>query len=239
MPDMVKSSVHIKSAKPAKSPDLRAKRSDGLEKRSLILEVAGRIYAEKGHAGTTSKEICEAAGIDMAAVNYHFGSKGALYDAVLTEAHAHLVKLDDLESIAQSKGGPESKLRALLALLLEGSGHSSLPWGLRVLMHEIVSPSSHIAAFVRTVELPKVHFAKAIVAGVLGVPVTHPAVQRAIAFIVMPCVMLTIAPRELRQTVLPALSSDPQALLDDMTSYALAGLKSLSRKHAKKKRAAD
>ena len=57
---------------------MRAMRSDGMEKRRHILQVAGRLYAEKGHARTTSKEICALAGTDIAAVNYPFGSKGAL-----------------------------------------------------------------------------------------------------------------------------------------------------------------
>ena len=230
--------VRAPKTKPAQVP-LRAARADGIEKRCHLLQVAGRLYAEKGYARTTSKEICEAAGTDMAAVNYHFGSKGALYDAVLTEAHAHLFRIDDLEKIAQSRGSPESKLRALLSLLLQGSkanSQSSLPWGLQVLVHEIMAPSSHIAALAQKVALPKVRLVKIIVAGVIGVPVEHPVVQRAIAFVVMPCIMLAIAPRQLRQTVLPVLSADPQALHDDMTHYALAGLKAIKPRPAKTNR---
>jgi AcrR family transcriptional regulator len=230
---MAKPSPQVKPPRLPGPPRSRAIRSDGMEKRNRILQVAGQIYAEKGYARTTSKEICAAAGTDIAAVNYHFGSKGALYDAVLTEAHAHLMKLDDLEIIAQSKGSPESKLRALLGLLLQGSARNTntMSCGLRTLVREIMAPTSHIAALERKVALPKIRLFKAIVAGVIGFTPDHPAVQRAIAFVVMPCVMLTIAPLELRQTILPALSSDPQELLDDMTSYALAGLDALGKKH--------
>ena len=74
-----------------------------------------------------------------------------------------------------------------------------------------------------------------IVADVMGEPVGHPTVQRAIAFLLMPCMMIAIAPKKLKQTVLPALGADPQALLDDMTRYALAGLKAI--KPRQKKRA--
>ena len=236
MAGMAKSSSQVKSPKLPGAPKLRAIRSDGMEKRNHILQVAGRIYAEKGYARTTSKEICAAAGTDIAAVNYHFGSKGALYEAVLTEAHAHLMKLDDLETIAQSKGSPESKLRALLGLLLKGAARGAVPWELRTLVHEMMAPTSHIVAMELKVALPKLRLMKTIVAGVIGLKPDHPAVQRAIAFVVMPCLMLTIAPRELRQTMLPALSSDPKELLDDMTTHALAGLDAIGKKHRSTKR---
>ena len=38
--------------------------------------------AEKGFAAVTSKEICESAGVNNAAVNYHFGSRDGLHRAV-------------------------------------------------------------------------------------------------------------------------------------------------------------
>ena len=218
---------------------MRAMRSDGMEKRRHILQVAGRLYAEKGHARTTSKEICALAGTDIAAVNYHFGSKGALYDVVLSEAHAQFVRIDDLERIAQSAGSPEAKLRALLRLLLQGAPVGSRPqpsWGLQVLMHEIMAPSAHIATLARKVALPKARLVMNIVADVMGEPVGHPTVQRAIAFLLMPCMMMAIAPKKLKQTVLPALGADPQALLDDMTRYALAGLKAIKPHPAKTNR---
>jgi hypothetical protein len=43
--------------------------------------------------------------------------------------------------------------------------------------------------------------------------------------------MLLIAPRDVLRQALPALASDSEALADDMTSYALAGLKAMARQH--------
>ena len=210
---------------------MRSARSDGLEKRNLILEVAGRIYAQKGFARTTSREICVAAGTDMAAVNYHFGSKDGLYGAVLVEAHAQFLRLDDLETIAQSTGTPESKLRAIIGLLIELPSGPALPWGLRVLLHELMSPSAHLAVMERNAALPKVKLIMSIVAEILGVPARNPVVQRSVAFVVMPCIMMVIAPREIVKEILPSLASNKQALADDMMDYSLAGLKALGKKY--------
>ena len=61
----------------------RGKRGDGDLTRARILESAGQLAAECGYANMTSKQVCERAHVNMAAVNYHFGSREGLYAAVL------------------------------------------------------------------------------------------------------------------------------------------------------------
>lgn len=51
-----------------------------------LLQAAGEIFAEKGFHNATVAEICEAAGANIAAVNYHFGDKEKLYDQVWRHA---------------------------------------------------------------------------------------------------------------------------------------------------------
>lgn len=55
--------------------------------RQRLLEVAGPLFAEHGFRDTGIKQICTAAGCNVAAVNYHFGSKQTFYAAVLAAAH--------------------------------------------------------------------------------------------------------------------------------------------------------
>jgi len=216
--------------KPKPAP--RSVRSDGAETRLQILQVAGRLFAEKGFERTTSREICSAAGTNLAAVNYHFGSRNGLYEAVLVEAHGQIVGLDDLESIARSGVTAEAKLRELIALIVGRSSAVDLPWGLRVLVREFMSPSPHVNALLRQAVLPKLRVAVAMIAEFLGVPQEHPLVQRALAFVVLPCIMLVVAPRPVLRQALPALMADPASLAEDMGNYALAGLSSLASLHS-------
>jgi AcrR family transcriptional regulator len=44
-----------------------------------ILETAGEIFADKGFEGTTVREICQQAKVNIAAVNYYFRDKERLY----------------------------------------------------------------------------------------------------------------------------------------------------------------
>ena len=53
--------------------------------RQQLLGEATRIFAAKGYAGATTREICEAAGVNLAAIRYYFGNKEGLYRAALLE----------------------------------------------------------------------------------------------------------------------------------------------------------
>lgn len=48
----------------------------------ILLESAGELFAKKGFAGTSIREIATKAGVNVAAVNYHFQSKENLYAEV-------------------------------------------------------------------------------------------------------------------------------------------------------------
>eukprot|EP01035_Chromulina_nebulosa_P048187 gene48187-65373_t len=46
--------------------------------RTAIISAAERLYAERGFADVTMRDIVAAADVNLAAVNYHFGSKDEL-----------------------------------------------------------------------------------------------------------------------------------------------------------------
>jgi AcrR family transcriptional regulator len=48
-----------------------------------IISVAERLFAERGFAGTTLRNLVSEAGVNLAAVHYHFGSKEDLFRAVV------------------------------------------------------------------------------------------------------------------------------------------------------------
>jgi len=77
--------------------------------REIILDTAESLFVRQGHDGTSMRQITSEAGVNLAAVNYHFGSKEALIQAVLKRRLAVLNRerlrlLDELE--AQAQGQP-------------------------------------------------------------------------------------------------------------------------------------
>ncbi|MDH4322200.1 MAG: CerR family C-terminal domain-containing protein [Desulfobulbaceae bacterium] len=53
------------------------------ETKTRLLDAAEHLFAENGYHGTSLRMITTAAGANLAAVNYHFGSKEALIEAVI------------------------------------------------------------------------------------------------------------------------------------------------------------
>jgi len=51
--------------------------------KARILEAAGSVFAAKGYEAATVREICQIAGANLAAINYHFQSKDSLIDAIV------------------------------------------------------------------------------------------------------------------------------------------------------------
>ncbi len=56
----------------------------GAHAREQLVVHATRIFAAKGYAATSTREICQAAGTNVAAIHYYFGDKEGLYREVLT-----------------------------------------------------------------------------------------------------------------------------------------------------------
>lgn len=59
-------------------------RANGQQSRENILLTALRLFVEKGFAGTSVRDVAGAAGVNLAAISYHFGDKAGLYRAALT-----------------------------------------------------------------------------------------------------------------------------------------------------------
>lgn len=58
---------------------MKKQRIDGQETRRNLLTAASEIFAKKGFRDATIAEICRQANANVAAANYHFGGKEALY----------------------------------------------------------------------------------------------------------------------------------------------------------------
>ncbi|MEE8117800.1 MAG: TetR/AcrR family transcriptional regulator [Gemmatimonadales bacterium] len=50
-----------------------------------LIRTAREVFAQQGFAGSSVREITAAAGANLGAITYHFGSKQALYEAVLED----------------------------------------------------------------------------------------------------------------------------------------------------------
>src|SRR5258706_2276068 len=73
---------------------------DGAAGGSAIVEFATPLFARRGFAGTTTKEIAEAAGVSEALLFRHFPTKAALYEEILQigcQGDPDLIQLEALQ----------------------------------------------------------------------------------------------------------------------------------------------
>ncbi len=87
-----------------------------------ILDAAEQLFAAQGFAQTSLRQITATAGVNLAAVNYHFGSKQALVLAVFTRfldpfCATLALRMQQQSCSPQGQGGPDA-LAALLRMLI-------------------------------------------------------------------------------------------------------------------------
>jgi AcrR family transcriptional regulator len=90
--------------------------------RESILANAERMFADRGYAGTTLREIADGSHVTQALINYYFGSKFALFEEVYLRravevSRERLVNLETLEQLEALTGEPpavEDIVRAFL-----------------------------------------------------------------------------------------------------------------------------
>jgi AcrR family transcriptional regulator len=110
-----------------------------------LLQGAREAFAQHGLDDATVRDICTRAGVNVAAVSYHFGGKEKLYAAVLREYIEQEQRRHPRDAGVTPASPPEERLRAyvrglLLGALCEG-GVEDERLGTLVLQ-EIVEPSA-------------------------------------------------------------------------------------------------
>jgi len=95
------------------SPDTKTK----------ILDAAEHLFARDGYHATSLRGITAFAGVNLAAVNYHFGSKEALLEAVIVRRLTPLneIRRDRLEALLQkaASAGERPACREVLRTFIE------------------------------------------------------------------------------------------------------------------------
>ncbi|MDP1869157.1 MAG: TetR/AcrR family transcriptional regulator [Bradyrhizobium sp.] len=93
--------------------------------RSAILSAAERLYADRGFGDVTLRDIVASASVNLAAVNYHFGSKDELIaELFVTRSLAtNRERLNELKAAEEAGGGRaaiDAIFRALVGPTLRG-----------------------------------------------------------------------------------------------------------------------
>lgn len=75
-----------------------------------IITAATRLFADKGYEGTSTKDICETAAVNIAAIHYHFGSKENLLRHIIQQ-HTSEVLSSSRRTLQTSHSPDDMKVR--------------------------------------------------------------------------------------------------------------------------------
>lgn len=98
---------------------MKRQRSDALNTRLSLLEAAGEVFAKKGFWSATHEEICSRANANLAAINYHFGSKENLYIEAWKHSFEKSIEKYPTEGGTLSKDPVEKRLRGRVLSILK------------------------------------------------------------------------------------------------------------------------
>lgn len=198
-------------------------REDGQATREKLLACAGRLIAARGYAATTSKEICQLAGTNLAAVNYHFGSRDGLYEELLRAVHDHLMSLDAIQEIEASDATPREKIRRFLAIFLRQTLIEN-SWQLRVWTRELLHPSPLFAKAVTQNIVPKRDLMLKIFAEYTGLSVEDTRLCGAVIGFMTPFMAVFLAQQNSPYEVVYERERSLVTLVRSLEQFAFAGL---------------
>jgi AcrR family transcriptional regulator len=123
--------------------------------RAKLLEAAGEEFAAKGYEAASVREICSRINANVAAVNYHFGSKEELYVATVLEAHR--CGMEGMPESFPEHGTAAEQLRAFVHHFLSNvvAISQSGRWHHALMLREMLEPTAAAEVLVNEAIRPR------------------------------------------------------------------------------------
>lgn len=199
--------------------------------REKILDTAGRIFAEKGFRKTTVREIAAQAGVNLNAINYHFGDKQRLYQLVIETAHETTVEDEDLHKARDGNLSPERRLHAFVSAFLRRAIANRPPLRVgRLMAMEMAEPTEALDMVVQKFIKPRFDLLREIVRQILGDQASEPQADLCAESVIGQCLHLVLG-RSVIVRLIPHLTYTPENIeqvADHVTRFSVAAIKNLT-----------
>lgn len=198
-------------------------------KKEKLLAAASEVFIEKGFRDATVAEICARANANISAVNYHFGSKEALYQETWRHSFTESIKAYPIDGGISGTAPAEEKLRAqLIAMIQRVADENNKDFF--IAQREMMNPTGLLQEVMKTELIPMRQQTLALVRELLGPSATEQQVHfceiSIISMCVHPMVMQRIAKRT-EEKDMPTIIEDISAFADHVVTFSLAGIKAV------------
>lgn len=194
--------------------------------RAALIEAATPLFAAQGFEATRTREIADKARANVSAINYHFGSKMGLYQAVIKKQAEAMNASFPLETETVRQADPATRLRWLVHNLLRRVFASNED-KLKVCLREFVQPTEALDYLVKEIVAQQFAIMKSVVAAVLAREASDEEINRFTVSVVSQCFHYGMAEPMLRRlgVTIPQAEDEIAALAEHITRFSLAGLR--------------
>lgn len=199
--------------------------------RAKLLDAAGEMFAERGFHGVTVREICERAGANVAAVNYHFRDKLSLYVAVFRSSLPK-AESEALDYAVLAAPPAEQLGRFLHSFLHRLLGQGRPTWWPKLMAREMAQPSAALTCVIDEAVRPNERRLRTIIAGILRCPDDDERVRLCVHSVISQCLHYMHV-RPVLAVLWPDLHQPSpervEQLAAHITEFSLAALTTLAR----------
>ena len=193
-----------------------------------LLDSAGQVFADKGFEAATVREICALAGMNVAAVNYHFGDKEKLYVEAIRAAECAGGVPPDYQWPAGTP--PEQKLSDFIHRMIRDMLDVHRPtWHAKLVMRAMLEPTQACEDMVRDFIRPKFALLESLIDEIVPQKLT-PRERHLYTFsIVGQCLLYRfhqpVGKLLVGEAEFQFLSENLDLLADHITRFTLSGLR--------------
>ena len=206
--------------------------SSSAQTRERLLHAAAQEFAEHGFTRATVRNICQRAGANIAAVNYHFGDKEQLYVATLQHWLGLAIQKYPPDMGAKPDALPEERLHAFVrGFLFRMLSQGAPAWHGQLMAREMVEPTVALETLAATIIRPMAQRLEGIVRELLGPAASDETVRHCTVSVVGQCCFYRHCAPMLAK-VYPEqgyAEGDLDRLARHITQFSLEGLKSYAK----------
>ena len=203
--------------------------------RDQLLEAACLVFAEKGYRDATIADICQRAGANIAAVNYHFRDKKTLYAEAWRVGFHRSLKAHPADGGVPAGAQAEQRLRGRILSLMQRFADPA-SHELEMIHKEMANPTGLLAEVVRECIGPIRQKLGAIVGELLGPGATEQQVLLCLMSIRAQCFDRVVRERRRDMFTKAGIKSgaEPEKIpieqiADHVTRFSLAGIRDVRR----------
>ena len=199
-------------------------RGDGEKTREALIEAAGELAAERGWANVAARDVCDLAGVNCASVNYWFGGRDQLYEAVLSRIPDTIFSQELEIEMVQYETAEEALRYFVTHHLMHSEDKRS--WPMRVWAREVTAtPSANLLAMARKIGVVRIKALQQFFADYLGIEDYRDTRVGAAFITTMSAVLIhMLIAHELRNIVIPGFEKEPEKMRELIVRQVMAGL---------------